>query len=72
MKYLEELIPGNSFRENDELYLLSTDFKFKDNKKYFFCLNMKTGFPKWISASTVVNNEPLFFIDNEQNVVAII
>lgn len=68
MKYIEELIPGNTFTKDNKLFILTTDFK-KNNAKLAYCLS--DGCPFWFNPSEVVLSTPIYHIDEKNNVVPI-
>lgn len=68
MKYIEELVNGDSFTYNKEFFVLTSDFK-KDNSRLSF--NIKDGSPRWFSATEIVNKTELYFIDENNNIVPI-
>jgi len=68
MKYLEELQIGDCFQLNSSHFIITSDFK-KDGKK--FCIDLKTGYGKWISPSDMVEIIDIFTLDKDSNVIAI-
>lgn len=68
MKYLEELSGGDCFEHGNNYYVLSKDFKSNGDR---MCIDMSTGFPKWISSNSIVSNIELFTTDKDNNIVAL-
>lgn len=68
MKYIEELLSGNTFLFNNELFILTVDFKTNGNR---LCYSMNNGNPKWFSGSDIVEEAPIFKLDENNNVVPI-
>lgn len=66
MKYIEELEAGDCFKYNDNLYLLTCDHKNNGNRLCFCLLN---GLPKWFEPSTIVDLNPVYSLDNNNNIV---
>lgn len=67
MKYIEELGYGSTFQKNGDVYLLTSDFK-KDHKKAH---SLKDGSSRWFRDDEVVEVEPLYLLDKDNNLVAI-
>lgn len=67
MKYIEELECGDTFSYKDMMYLLTSDFKSNGNK---LCYSLSNGFPIWLSSETIVNHEPIYFVNNS-NIIPI-
>lgn len=68
MKIIEELSNGDTFEVGGEKYLLSADFK-KNGTRSAIALN--TGVTKWFGPNEIVNALPLFYLDEEQNIVPV-
>lgn len=68
MKYLEELQIGDCFQLNSSHYIVTSDFK-KDGKK--FCVDLKTGYGKWINPGDMIEIIDIFTLDKDSNVIAI-
>lgn len=68
MIYIEELEPGDVFVSEDTIYLLTCDFK-SNNDRLCFCLS--TGLPKWFGPSTIVSINPVYSLDNNNNIVPV-
>jgi hypothetical protein len=68
MKYIEELSPGDSFFADNHNYLLTSDFK-KNGCRLSYSL--KSGNPKWFEANFVVDVEPIYILDKDNNIIAI-
>jgi hypothetical protein len=68
MKYLEELNPGDSFSYQNQLFLLTSDFKASGKK---LCYSLNNGFANWLSDSTIVEHCPLYILDKDNNTIAV-
>lgn len=68
MQYIEELESGDAFISEDKLYLLTCDFK-NNGDRLCFCLS--TGLPKWFGPSTIIDINPIYFLDNNNNIVPV-
>ena len=69
MKYIEELLPGDSFVSDSHNYLLTSDFK-KNGCRLSY--DLKSGNPKWFEANSVVDVEPIYRLDKGNgNIIAI-
>lgn len=68
MKYIEELIAGNTFVINDNIFLLTSDFK-KDGSKLAY--SIIGGNAKWFKASDIVDIMPIYHLDEQNNVAPI-
>lgn len=68
MKYIEELSYGDTFLYNQELYLLTSDFK---NNGSHLAIKCSSGFPCWLSSQAIVETSPIFILDKEQNIVPV-
>lgn len=68
MKYLEELKPGSSFRYNNQLYLLTCDFKAQNYKLTY---SLISGTPSWLSPDSIVAPENLYTLDENNNIAPV-
>lgn len=68
MKYLEELETGDSFELNGDYYIVTTDFK-KNGQK--LCVDLKTGFCKWLKPDDGADQIDLFTFDKDSNIMPI-
>lgn len=68
MKYLEEIPTGESFSFEDDIYIVTCDYKRNGDR---MCVNLKTGFSKWLLPNTTVNVCPVYILDEDNNIVAI-
>lgn len=68
MKYLEELSHGESFTYENNIFLLTSDFKKDDTK---LCYNLSSGFAKWIKSDAIVDICPIYTLNKENNIVPI-
>jgi len=68
MKYIEELVGGDSFLYDNTHYVLTSDFK-KDGKKLAYSLD--SGFAKWFEPASIVEKTNLYILDNQNNILPI-
>jgi len=68
MKYIEELSPGECFVVNDKIFLLTCDFKSNGDR---LCYDLSSGIPQWLSLNTIIDLEPIYRLDNNNNVIPI-
>lgn len=68
MRYLEELKPGESFRFNHKVFILTCDFKSSGNR---LCFCLEDGSPSWLPANSEVENEPIYILDQNNNILPI-
>ena len=68
MKYLEEINIGDCFTLNEAYFIVTSDFK-KDGKR--LCIDLKTGFGKWLESEESVKEIDIFTLDLNSNIVPI-
>lgn len=68
MKYIEELENGDSFTNDNKFYLLTCDHK-ANGQRLCYCLS--TGLPQWFDPSTIVSDNPIYYLDSNNNVAPI-
>lgn len=68
MKYLEEITPGDIFYHNNQIYVLTSDFK---NSGSRMSVSLDNGFPIWLDAQTIIETLPLFKLDKDNNIIPI-
>lgn len=68
MKYLEELSCGECFKLENNYWLLTYDFK-KDGKR--LCYDLSSGLSRWLDGNTIVNINPIYYLDNDNNIIPI-
>jgi hypothetical protein len=68
MKYLEELKPGDSFLYQNQLFLLTSDFKANGNK---LCYSLVSGFPAWLNSQSIVEQCPIYILDKDNNTIPV-
>lgn len=59
---------GDCFLVDHNIYILTCDLKANGNR-LSFCLS--NGLPKWFEASTIVEENPIYYLDNNNNIVPI-
>lgn len=68
MKYIEELKSGETFSVEDNVFVMTCDFK-KNGQR--LSVSLKTGHSKWFDPSDSVLVEPTYILDKEQNLCPI-
>jgi len=68
MKYIEELIPGHTFKYGETVYLATCDHKSNGSK---LCYSLTDGTPKWIEPTTIVEHCPVYTLDTSNNIVPV-
>ena len=68
MRYLEELESGDSFSYENQVFLLTSDFKASGNR---LCYSLTNGFAKWLSGQTIVESCPIYILDKDNNTIPI-
>ena len=63
-KYIEELLPGDSFKYLDKIFVLTIDFK----KTSRLAIDLKNGQPNWIKNNQDVEIENLYTLDENNNI----
>lgn len=66
MKYIEELIAGDTFEIENKFFLLTSDFK-KNGSRLAFSL--QDGSAKWFNSQAIVESLPVYRLDNDNNTV---
>lgn len=68
MKYLEEMEVGDSFEFENNYYVITSDYKKNGSRS---CVNLKTGLGKWLEPNSMVEINPIYVLDSDNNIVAI-
>lgn len=68
MKYLEEIATGESISFEDHKYIVTSDYKRSGDR---LCVNLSTGFSKWLKSNDIVDVCPVYFLDEDNNIVAV-
>jgi hypothetical protein len=68
MKYLEELESGDTFTLDNQHYLLTCDFKKNGSRN---CILLDNGQSRWLESNTIVNFNPIYLLDKDNNVIPI-
>lgn len=71
MKYLEELESGSVFSINNHNYIISSDFRLKNNKKQRMCVSVTDGLIKWFDDNAIVEYIDLYYRDSDGNILAL-
>lgn len=66
MKFLEELLCGNTFLLNSNAYILTTDFKKNGSR---LCVCLKDGSTRWLEGNTVIEAIQIYRLDKENNII---
>ena len=64
MKYLEELCSGDCFSYQENIYLLTADFKSSGQK---LCYNLRNGSCRWFEQNLIIEDEQLYILDTNNN-----
>ena len=68
MKYIEELSPGECFTFNNQLFILTTDFK-KNGQKLAYCLF--DGSPRWMNSQDNIESTLIYTLDKNSNIIPV-
>lgn len=68
MKTIKEINPGDTFRFNNDLFIMTCDFKDKGQR---LCYNLKSGNPFWLDQDTGITTVDLFIMDENNNILSI-
>lgn len=68
MKYVEELVSGDTFTFKDKVYLITSDFKSNNQR---LCYSLNDGFPSWMTSDTIVDHSPVYILDKDNNTVPV-
>lgn len=71
MKYLEELKPGDVFFYRENILVLTIDFKFKDQHKYCYAINVNSGSGVWLPDNITVESTEIYYIDQDKNIIPV-
>lgn len=66
--YIEELSNGDCFDYKNMKYVLSSDHKKSGDR---LCLCLIDGSSRWLKSDTIIEKTQLFFMDKDNNIVAI-
>lgn len=64
MKYIEELSPGECFTFNNQLFILTIDFK-RNGQKLAYCLT--DGSSRWVNSQDIVESTSIYTLDDNNN-----
>jgi ACT domain-containing protein len=68
MNYIEELSRGDTFKYEDKIFVLTTDFK-KNNSRLAICL--ADGSQRWLESSSIISKVSVYILDTDNNIVPI-
>lgn len=71
LKYLEELSNGDSFSVDDKIYIISADYRIKKGNTQRECIEIASGNKRWFEGGEIVNLEPIYTLDVENNIIPI-
>lgn len=66
MKYVEELNVGDCFEFEKNFYIKMVDFKQNGTR---CCANLKTGCVRWINENSIVQINPIYTLDKDNNII---
>ena len=69
MKYIEELSAGECFTFNNQLFILTIDFK-KNGQKLAYCL--VDGSSRWMNSQDIVESTSIYTLDDNNNISPVI
>lgn len=65
MKYIEEIQNGDIFLSTEKFYVLSSDFRIKNNKNYHMCIEINTGNTQWFASDHMIEIVPILYQDTK-------
>jgi hypothetical protein len=68
MKRIEDLESGDTFELDGNFYVLSRDYKKNGDRN---CVCLETGNSKWIDSEQFVTHNPIYYLDQDNNIVAL-
>lgn len=68
-KYIEEMENGECFMYNDNLYIITNDFRNKQDSQEKKCITLKDGSCRWMSSNSIVEKIDLFYRDKDNNIL---
>lgn len=68
VKYLEELEVGDCFEFESSNFITLLDYKKNGSR---CCANLKTGSTRWLDGNSIVDINPIYLLDKDNNIVAI-
>jgi hypothetical protein len=68
MKYIEEINNGQSFKHKEDYYIATCDF---DNHNKRLCVNLSTGYPRWLDKSCIIEHIEIYTMDKDNNIINI-
>lgn len=68
MKYIEELIPGNSFLYKNQYFIVTSDFKSNQQK---LCYNIQSGHAMWFDPDSIVDDIQIYTMDDKNTIIPI-
>jgi hypothetical protein len=71
MKLLEELSGGDVFLYNNNIFILTIDYKQRQNIQLKNCISLKDGSSRWIESSILVENVPIFTTQTDGTIIPI-
>lgn len=68
MKYIEELECGDTFSHNDQVFVLTSDFKSNGSR---LCYSLISGQPTWFQNNAMIEHDPVYTLDKDNNILPI-
>ena len=68
MKRIEALQSGDTFELDGSFYVLSKDYKKNGDRN---CISLETGNSIWIKQEQFVTHNPIYYLDQDNNIVAL-
>lgn len=69
MKRLEDLLPGDTFSDGNNYFIVTSDYRSRKTGRDSCCVNLKTGNIAWVAASEFVEIDPIYTLDSDNNIV---
>lgn len=66
MKYIEELSVGDTFTLDNNVFILTSDFKNNGDRS---CILLSNGNPRWLSSQTTVEVTPIYILDKDNTII---
>ena len=69
MKYIEELSAGECFTHDNQLFILTVDFKKNGQKLAYSLIN---GSSRWMNSQDIIEVSPIYTLDENNNISPVI
>lgn len=67
-KYIEELSIGDFFNLNNNIYVITTDFKKNGNR---LCCDLMSGSLVWMNPTDIIDVKDIYYLDTNNNMCPI-